>query len=660
MSNRVFFILFLICCTFNGYAIELIPKTYQIQITKSQKSEVKISSPQPICKISDRLGREEYLLEIKKTGEIKICGGSERAIIWAKQTLDQILIQGRHVGGDIYVPALKISDKPKFGYRGAMLDCSRHFWTVDQIKTFLDIMSLHKLNVFHWHLTDNQGWRLEIKKYPELTDIGSTRPTSLVTYHKDPRSEWVFDGVEHKGFYSQEQVKEVVKYAADRGIEIIPEIEMPGHSQAALASLPWLGCKGGGYLVQTDYTTSKEVMCAGKETTLEFMKNVLDEVCELFPSRYIHIGGDEAPRDRWKECPHCQKMMKEKGYKSEAELQSYLVIEVEKYLRTKDRKMIGWEEILEGGVAKTAIVMSWRGTEGGIRAAKMGNEVIMSPSTYFYLDYWQTYSGDGEPLAFKRVLPLRQTYSFNPYDGLTPNQRKYVAGVQANLWTEYIVEPAHAQKMLLPRLAAMAEIAWAGKATTSYHEFVSRLEKCMVPLYNRNSYEYTPYAFNEESKLLEALPLSSKSNKCELERQIRKNLPQWKAAVEFLKGNDLMNLSLGRHEITFDGVYANVEEYASKTESVFEAHRKYIDIQCVVLGREYIYVTDISKVSEPLTAFDERKDIQFFKSADGYDKVLADKDNFVALFPSDAHQPCMAFDGKPCKIRKVVVKVPVK
>lgn len=657
MLNRILFVLLLICSALNGYALELVPKPNQIQIIKP---EVKIVSTQPVCKISDRLDGEEYLLEITKKGKITILGGSEQAIVWARQTLDQILIQGRFVGSDIYVPALRISDKPKFGYRGAMLDCSRHFWTVEQIKNLLDIMSLHKLNVFHWHLTDNQGWRLEIKKYPELTDIGSTRPTSLVTYHKDPRSEWIFDGVEHKGFYTQEQVREIVKYAFDRGIEIIPEIEMPGHSQAALASLPWLGCKGEGYVVQTDYTTSKEVMCAGKETTLEFMKNVLDEVCELFPSKYIHIGGDEAPRDRWKECPHCQKMMKENGYKKEAELQSYLVREVEKYLQTKNRRIIGWDEILEGGVTKTATVMSWRGTKGGIKAAKMGNEVVMTPSTYFYFDYWQTYSSDGEPLAFKRILPLKQTYSFNPHEGLTTDQSKYIIGVQANLWTEYVVEYQHAQRMLLPRLAAMAEIAWAGKATTSYNEFVYRMEKSMIPLYNKYSYEYAPYAFSEDSKLLESLSLSPKSDKCELERQIRKNLPQWKAAIEFIQNNDLLKLSLGRHEITSDGVYANVEEYTSKIESVFEAHRKYIDIQCVVSGEEYIYVTDMSKVFQPLADFDKQKDIQFFKYADGYEKVLADKDNFVVLFPKDAHQPCMAIDGKPGKIRKVVVKVPVK
>ena len=502
MLNRILFVLLLTCSALNGYALELVPKPNQIQILKP---EVKIVSTQPVCKISDRLDGEEYLLEITKKGKITILGGSEQAIVWARQTLDQILIQGRCTGSDIYVPALRISDKPKFGYRGAMLDCSRHFWTVEQIKNLLDIMSLHKLNVFHWHLTDNQGWRLEIKKYPELIDIGSTRPTSLITYHKDPRSEWVFDGLEHKGFYSQEEVKEIVKYASERGIEIIPEIEMPGHSQAALASLPWLGCRGGGYFVQTDYTTSKEVMCAGKETTLEFMKNVLDEVCELFPSKYIHIGGDEAPRDRWKECPHCQKMMKENGYKKEAELQSYLVREVEKYLQTKNRRIIGWDEILEGGVTKTATVMSWRGTKGGIKAAKMGNDVVMTPSTYFYFDYWQTYSSDGEPLAFKRILPLKQTYSFNPHEGLTTDQSKYIIGVQANLWTEYVVEYPHAQKMLLPRLAAMAEIAWAGKATTSYNEFVNRMEKSMIPLYNKYSYEYAPYAFSEDSKLLESL-----------------------------------------------------------------------------------------------------------------------------------------------------------
>lgn len=633
----------------------IIPEPFHIE---SAGKEAALQSTEPSRIISSDLETEEYELAITGNGHIKIAGGSEAALGFAEQTLRQIIAQGKKEKGEIILPVLKIRDKPAFRYRGAMLDCSRHFWTVEEIRQFIDILSLHKLNVFHWHLTDNQGWRIEIRKYPRLTAIGSTRPTSLVSYHKDPRSEWVFDGKEHSGYYTQEQVKDIVQYAGNKGIRIIPEFEIPGHSQAALAGYPWLGCIGSGYEVQTDYTTSKEVMCAGKETTVTFIKDVLDELCELFPDEYIHIGGDEAPRDRWRECPFCQAKKAELGYESDAQLQGYLIGIAEDYLKNKGKKIIGWDEILDCGISQSATVMSWRGTSGGIKAAKSGNDVIMSPSTYFYLDYWQTYSHDNEPLAFKRTLSMKKVYSFNPFDGLSEEQQKFIVGIQANLWTEYISTFGHAQEMLLPRLAAMAEIAWHGCAATPYCKFVERMENSMLPIYEAEGYNYARYEFENAGHLTAALPLSPETDMATLERQIRKNPEQWRRAVEFLRGNDLMKLAEGRHDITEDGVYANVQTYLTKDTAPFENHRRYIDVQCVVSGEEDIFISGIAGCADRQTDYDEAADIEFFGSASEPRKARADKDSFLVLFPGEAHRPCISPDGRRNRIRKIVVKVP--
>jgi len=529
-------------------AIEIVPYP---SVMKVDQEEVRLRSVEPLVSVSKELESEEYRLEVTPDGMIEITAGSERAAVWARHTLDQILLQARKEGRkNLYLPVMLVEDRPAFGYRGAMLDCSRHFWTVKQIKTFIDLISMHKLNVFHWHLTDNNGWRIEIKKYPDLVRIGSTRPSTMLSHHSTPRSERVYDGKEHSGYYSQAQIREIVEYASERGVEIIPEIELPGHSQAALASYPWLGCRGKGYKVMIDFARSYEVMCAGKATTLEFLKNVLDEVCELFPSEYIHIGGDEAPRDRWKECKHCQALMKRNGYDSEAQLQSYLINEVEKHLMSRGKRIIGWDEILEGGVSKTATVMSWRGVRGGINAAKMGNEAILVPQHYFYLDFPQSYSTDGEPMAFrKRPLPLSQSYSFDPYAWLKQSQKKYIKGIQANLWTEYISEFDHLQRMLLPRLAAMAEIAWCGSAATTYPEFVNRMETSMLPLYDEKGFSYAPYAFETASKVINALPLDKDVDLAEMERLIRRHPEEWKKIVELVEAG---LLKVGSEGIIFN------------------------------------------------------------------------------------------------------------
>jgi len=514
-------------------ALELVPKPARMW---QGTQEVRLRSTEPLVEITEGLQSEEYHLEIAEDGRIILKAGSSRAAVWGRHTVEQLLAQARRKGKSIWLPTLRIEDKPVFPYRGAMLDCSRHFWTVEQIKTVIDVLSMHKLNVFHWHLTDNQGWRIEIKKYPELVRIGSTRPSSQISHHTVPRDERQYDGKEHSGYYTQKQIRDIVKYAQERGVEIIPEIELPGHAQAALASYPWLGCRGQGYEVMTGWSRSYEVMCAGKETTLEFLKNVFDEVCELFPSHYIHIGGDEAPRDRWQKCSHCQALMKRNGYKTEAELQSYLIDEMEKHLMAKGRRIIGWDEILDGGVSKTAVVMSWRGMRGGVAAARQGNDVIYVPRQYFYLDLHQSYSTDGEPMAFhKRPLPLSKTYSFQPYNSLNEEQKKYIKGIQVNLWTEYISEFDHLQRMLLPRLAAMAEVSWCGSAPTAYSDFVDRMDTAVLPLYDRKGFAYAPYAFETASKVINALPLGEDADLAEMERQIRKDPQAWESVLKLIR-----------------------------------------------------------------------------------------------------------------------------
>lgn len=336
-----------------------------------RKATVKLS-------IDPALAEEGYTLDsTSDKEEILLAGGSVKGVWWGLQTLEQLLVAATENPAQMRIPALRIEDAPRFAYRGAHLDCGRHFFTTDEVKTYIDIISAHKINTFHWHLTEDQGWRIEIKKYPELTRIGSQRPETYVGHLYAHTGK--YDGTPHGGYYTQDEIRDIVAYAAERQITIIPEIEMPGHAVAALASYPWLGCRGEGYEVWTSWGVNKDIFCVGKETTFEFLQNVLDEVCDLFPGEYIHIGGDEAPRDSWKTCPHCQKRMKELGLEKEAQLQSYLVARIEKYLNAKGRKIIGWDEILEGGVTPTATVMSWRGAEGGIAAAKQGNDAIMVP-----------------------------------------------------------------------------------------------------------------------------------------------------------------------------------------------------------------------------------------------------------------------------------------
>ena len=465
--------------------LSIVPNPVSMQIGgKGAKATAKV-----VTRIDETLAPEAYILRIAD-GKIELAGGSDAGVFWGRQTLAQIQSQcGRKL------PGVLIEDKPVFSYRGAHLDCCRHFFTVDEVKAFIDMMALHKLNVFHWHLTEDQGWRAEIKKYPRLTEVGSVRAETLVGHYGSDE----YDGTPYGGFYTQDQMRDVVAYAAERFITVIPEIEMPGHASAALASYPELGCRGKDYpyKVQTTWGVFPEVLCVGNPETFQFLEDVLDEICDIFSSEYIHIGGDEAPREEWEKCPKCQALMKEKGFKREAELQSYLNNVIEEYLAGKGRKIIGWDEILEGGVSQSATVMSWRGVKGGIEAAKMGNDVIMTPNGYCYFDHYQTKGREenGEPLAIGGYLPLEKCYSFNPYEGLNDEEKAHIKGVQANMWTEYVATFDHVQHMELPRMAALAEVAWSLDNRTDYADFLSRVEQGLLPIYQGRGYNYADYAF---------------------------------------------------------------------------------------------------------------------------------------------------------------------
>jgi hexosaminidase len=354
-----------------------------------------------------------------------------------------------------------------------MLDVGRHFFPISFIKKYIDILAMYKINTFHWHLTDDQGWRIEIKKYPMLTEKGHWREETMLGHYSDQK----YDGIGYGGFYTQEQAREIVQYAAERYITVVPEIEMPGHAGGALAAYPFLGCSGGPYEVKKSWGVHKDVFCAGKDETLDFLKNVLDEVMEIFPSQFIHIGGDECPKDAWKQCSACQKRIKENGLKDEHELQSWFITRMDEYLTSKGRRLIGWDEILEGGLAPQATVMSWRGIKGGIEAAKQKHDVVMTPTDFMYIDYYQSKDKENEPLAIGGFLPVEKVYSYEPIPvELTSDEARYILGVQTNLWTEYVATTKKAEYMLLPRLQAQAEVAWTKKELKNYESFIKRLE----------------------------------------------------------------------------------------------------------------------------------------------------------------------------------------
>ena len=448
-----------------------------------------------VLRLEESAGNPEgYKLEVTEKGTT-ISAPTAAGVFYGIQTLRKSLPVVKEA--EVILPSVLINDAPRFPHRGMMLDVSRHFFTLDSVKRYIDIMALHNINRFHWHLSDDQGWRIEIKKYPELTQIGSQRKETVIGHNTGK-----YDGIPYGGFFTQEQAKEVVAYAKDRYITVIPEIDMPGHMQAALTTYPELGCTGGPYEVWTQWGVSEDVLCAGNDKTLEFIEGVLSEIIEIFPSEYIHVGGDECPKTRWESCPKCQKRIKELGLKAdkqhsaEERLQSYFIGHAEKFLNDHGRQIIGWDEILEGGLAPNVTVMAWRGVNEGVQAVHQQHDVIMVPTSYLYFDYYQAKDKDQEPMAIGGYVPLEKVYSFNPVpEGLTKEEEKYIIGTQANLWTEYIPTFKQVEYMVLPRMAALSEVQWCAPDKKNYEDFLSRMPK-MFAAYDLQGYNYAKHLFD--------------------------------------------------------------------------------------------------------------------------------------------------------------------
>ena len=426
---------------------------------------------------------ESYNLKIAPQG-IDISGSDYAGLFYGLQTLVQIL-ETTKINNSPAVASVLIEDRPRFRWRGMLLDVARHMFPADFIKRYIDIIAAHKMNVFHWHLTEDQGWRIPIKKYPKLKDIAAWRKETLVGHYRDKPHQ--FDGKPYGGFYTEEEIKDIIDYASDRSVTIVPEIEMPGHATAALSAYPQLSCTGGPHEAETVWGVHKEVFCAGNEETFDFLENVLEEVAQIFPGPYIHIGGDECPKTRWAECEKCQARIADEGLKDEHELQSYFIKRIEKILEKFDKRLVGWDEILEGGLAPNAVVHSWRGMDGGIEAANAGHEVIMSPTTYVYFDYYQSEDRENEPLAIGGYLPLSKVYEFEPVpDKIDSDKRHLILGGQANQWTEYIPTTKQAEYMLLPRVCALAEAVWSPKNKKDYAGFIDRLGDHLKRLDRKN------------------------------------------------------------------------------------------------------------------------------------------------------------------------------
>ena len=417
---------------------------------------------------------EGYTLKIDRN--ITIAGKNRDGVLYGIQSLLQILQQAPETDEGIRIPRLTINDYPRFGYRGMHLDVSRHFFQVSFIKKYIDLIAMHKMNVFHWHLTDDQGWRIEIKKYPKLTEVGAWRVDHEDLPWGERPDQTAKDSVTYGGYYTQKQIREVVAYASERGVTVIPEIEMPGHSAATIASYPELSCRGKQTTVPPGGRAEINILCAGKDGTFTFLENVLSEVITLFPSKYIHIGGDEAWKKEWENCPLCQKRAKEEGLADEHELQSYFIRRIDRFLASKGKTLIGWDEILEGGLAENATVMSWRGEAGGVKAAKMNHDVIMTPVDYCYFDYYQSTDTELEPLAFNGYISLEKVYNSEPVPAaLSQEEAKHVLGAQGNVWTEFICTEAIAEYRVLPRMSALSEVLWSPKKARDQKDFMDRL-----------------------------------------------------------------------------------------------------------------------------------------------------------------------------------------
>lgn len=457
-----------------------------------------VDSKRNILFVKDSLSNPEgYHLKVSEE-EIVIKASTDAGAFYAVQTLRQLLPVGFENGTfqepKVAIQCLTIKDEPRFAYRGMHLDVCRHFFPIEFVKKYIDALAMLKMNTFHWHLTEDQGWRIEIKKYPKLQEIAAFRNGTIVGHYPGTEN----DNQRHGGFYTQEEIKEVIDYAAKRHVTIIPEIELPGHSSAAIAAYSFLSCfpdkpteipngmisskskaslfNGDIKLVQETWGVFDDIYCAGKDSTFVFLENVLDEVAALFPSEYIHIGGDEAPKKHWEQCPNCQKRMKDLGLKDEHELQGYFITRIEKHLNSKGKQIIGWDEILEGGLAPNATVMSWRGENGAIEASKQQHQVILTPNDFCYFDHYQSKS-ENEPLAIGGFTPLEEVYGYNPIPKeMHGKQASYVLGAQGNVWTEYITTPEQVEYMVFPRILAMSEIDWTVPENKNYQDFENRTE----------------------------------------------------------------------------------------------------------------------------------------------------------------------------------------
>lgn len=442
--------------------------------------------------------KEAYSINVSSDG-ILVRAVAPEGIYRATRTLLKSV--GTEKTSSVEFPSAEVSDWPRFGYRGLMLDVSRHFSDVEMVKRTIDMLALHQLNIFHWHLTDDQGWRIEIKSHPELTEVGAWRDDTVVGRYLGG-TDYPTDGKRHGGFYTQEQIREIVAYAKERYIEIIPEIDLPGHTSAVLAAYPQLGCEDKEYKVANRWGVIRDVLCAGNPASLDLFKDIMNEVCELFPGKYIHLGGDECVKDRWKVCPKCQKKIRELGlkdgsrYSKEDYLQSWFMGEVASYVQSKGKRVIGWDEILEGVPMDDSVIMSWRGTEGGITAARMGHDVVMTPTSDMYFDQSQTLASQLEEIPVGGFINVMKVYSYEPLPAsLTPEQQKHILGCQANVWCEYMPEERIRQYQMLPRLAALSEVQWTMPERKNYKDFLKRLPK-MLSIYDHYGYNYAKHIFD--------------------------------------------------------------------------------------------------------------------------------------------------------------------
>ncbi len=475
-----------------------------------------------VLKLDESIENEEGYTVSVTYDQIFISGKTAQGVFYGIQTLRQLMPASIESETNqieaLTIPAVTIKDNPRFVYRGMHLDVARHFFPVDFVKKYIDLIAMHKMNTFHWHLTEDQGWRIEIKKYPKLTEVGAWRNGTIVGHHPGTEN----DQKRYGGFYTQEEIKDIVKYASDRHVTVIPEIELPGHSSAAIAGYPNLSCfpkertvvtrgvmsdagkvaqkNGTAKIVQETWGVFDDVYCAGKEETFSFLQDVLNEVIPLFPSKYIHIGGDECPKANWERCPDCQTRIKKEGLHNEHELQSYFITRIEKFLNSKGKDIIGWDEILEGGLAPNATVMSWRGTEGGIQAAKEHHDVVMTPGHSCYFDHYQTANKENEPLAIGGKTTVEDVYAYEP----TPNEfseeeAKYILGAQGNVWTEYMKTTDYVEYMILPRMSALSEVVWSSKKARNWNDFKNRLD-VLRERYDALGLNYGEHTFNLENE----------------------------------------------------------------------------------------------------------------------------------------------------------------